>query len=329
MKKVWCVSLVALLAVVSGCGESPRTTSTPPPVNNPFSVLDAYGQWIEFPEYGEVWQPRVGYDWQPFVEGRWVWTDRGWLWHSEEPFGWVVYHYGYWVQEGAAGWLWVPGNDWSPARVRWVVRDDMIGWAPMPPPGRQLPVAVEARSWVVVTPRQFTERNVGRYRSSLPHADIAPREEHGSRQPDVDLVERATNAKVDKVQLETEHVNAGDRQLIRMRIPESSTGAIPPPVTSGTNPSHPPAAPSVPPPQRLPDVARPSKPVPPVNPGRRDVVRSRRPEPAKNHEQTRKPQLKVEKEKKVKQTKNGETPAKAAHEKKNEGRTQEVDAGRK
>src|SRR4051812_2044336 len=37
------------------------------------------GEWIDTPEYGAVWRPRhVSEDWQPYLYGRWVWTDAGW-----------------------------------------------------------------------------------------------------------------------------------------------------------------------------------------------------------------------------------------------------------
>src|SRR2546427_861379 len=46
------------------------------------------GEWIQTPEYGTVWRPRRGRDdWQPYVYGRWGWTDAGWAWASDEPFG--------------------------------------------------------------------------------------------------------------------------------------------------------------------------------------------------------------------------------------------------
>ena len=84
------------------------------------SELSWNGEWIHTPEYGTVWRPRrVSGDWQPYVYGRWVWTQAGWAWASDEPFGWAVYHYGRWGWSPAFGWMWVPGRNWAPAWVTW------------------------------------------------------------------------------------------------------------------------------------------------------------------------------------------------------------------
>jgi hypothetical protein len=65
--------------------------------------------------------------------GRWVWSDYGWYWASDEPFGWAVYHYGRWYYDDYYGWIWVPGDVWGPAWVEWRYDDDYIGWAPLSP----------------------------------------------------------------------------------------------------------------------------------------------------------------------------------------------------
>ncbi|TMB13985.1 MAG: hypothetical protein E6J66_02155 [Deltaproteobacteria bacterium] len=113
------------------------------------------GEWIDTPEYGTVWRPRrVSDDWQPYVYGRWVWTDAGWAWASDEPFGWAVYHYGRWAWSPAVGWMWVPGRIWAPAWVTWRWTDGYAAWCPMGPRS----VIVEQPSlWVVVPTRHFLE----------------------------------------------------------------------------------------------------------------------------------------------------------------------------
>ena len=67
------------------------------------------------------------------MEGRWNWTDNGWYWDSDEPFGWATYHYGRWYNDDYYGWLWVPDDQWGPSWVEWRYKDDYIGWAPLPP----------------------------------------------------------------------------------------------------------------------------------------------------------------------------------------------------
>jgi hypothetical protein len=97
--------------------------------------LAPYGYWVEDPYYGRVWRPREpGVDWRPYTFGRWVYTsDYGWIWVSEETWGWIVYHYGRWVWSSRYGWVWVAGDDWSPAWVEWCYGGGYVGWAPMPP----------------------------------------------------------------------------------------------------------------------------------------------------------------------------------------------------
>ena len=101
-----------------------------------FAELSRFGEWFETRDYGFVWQPlalQTDPDWRPYTRGRWVNSDQGWTWLSDEPFGWAVYHYGRWVLLAEQGWVWVPGDDWAPAWVSWRQNDDYLGWAPLPP----------------------------------------------------------------------------------------------------------------------------------------------------------------------------------------------------
>lgn len=99
-----------------------------------FNELNEYGEWAILPGYGRVWKPYADESWRPFMYGRWEWTNDGWLWESYEPFGWIVFHYGNWYYDDEWGWVWIPGYEWSPARVEWYVTDDEIAWRPLLPP---------------------------------------------------------------------------------------------------------------------------------------------------------------------------------------------------
>jgi hypothetical protein len=104
-----------------------------------YEKLDAYGEWRETSDYGYVFQPREAEssrEWRPYTEGHWVYSDAGWTWVSEEPFGWATYHYGRWVKLRRVGWVWVPGEEWAPAWVSWRSSKDYVGWAPLPPEAR-------------------------------------------------------------------------------------------------------------------------------------------------------------------------------------------------
>src|SRR6184192_4157880 len=103
-----------------------------------YTQLDRYGDWRETSDYGYVWQPRQAQSrtWRPYTDGHWVYTDVGWTWVSEEPFGWATYHYGRWTRLRNIGWVWVPGDEWAPAWVSWRKSSDHVGWAPLPPEAR-------------------------------------------------------------------------------------------------------------------------------------------------------------------------------------------------
>jgi hypothetical protein len=114
---------------VQGCYTSGvgYTDSGAAPAAYNIDDLNAYGEWVPLDNYGRGWRPYAVADWMPFDNGHWAYADGAWTWISYEPFGWMVYHYGYWYNDPIYGWAWIPSDEsWSPARV---------GWAPLPPPG--------------------------------------------------------------------------------------------------------------------------------------------------------------------------------------------------
>ncbi len=97
-------------------------------------ALDGYGWWNFEPSVGvDVWFPIVDHSWRPYLNGHWIYTNRGITWVSYEPWGWLPHHYGRWVHFGSRGWGWIPGYDYAPAWVTWGVVDGYVGWAPLPP----------------------------------------------------------------------------------------------------------------------------------------------------------------------------------------------------
>src|SRR4029078_6403439 len=73
-----------------------------------YKALSPHGDWLEVDDYGYCWHPTsVDRDWRPYTVGSWVYTDAGWTWDSDEPFGWLVFHYGRWVVVSGGGWCWV------------------------------------------------------------------------------------------------------------------------------------------------------------------------------------------------------------------------------
>ena len=125
---------------------SPSQRYVPPGVYGA-EDLDPYGNWVNVPQYGYVWQPTVAPGWAPYRVGRWVWLDwYGWTWVSGDPWGWAPYHYGRWFYEPAFGWCWYPGalgvrHYWSPALVAFFgfggggvgLGFGNVGWVPLAP----------------------------------------------------------------------------------------------------------------------------------------------------------------------------------------------------
>ena len=137
-----------------------------------YDRLSPYGSWIDYNPYGYVWVPRhMGYNWRPYSEGHWVWTDYGWTWISDEVWGDIPFHYGRWGMDNDIGWYWVPGWEWGPAWVTWRSNDQYMGWAPLPP-GVRFGAGINFNSqafdiplnfWIFIQGSHFLDRDVNPY----------------------------------------------------------------------------------------------------------------------------------------------------------------------
>ena len=143
--------------------DAPVTARHVPPGMTGWQDLDRHGDWVDSPDYGSVWQPRVvAPGWAPFHDGRWAWVSPwGWTWIDAAPWGFAPFHYGSWVMLGSR-WCWAPGPRhvrprFAPVHPGWVSGPQVsigiqIGGNYRPPPPRVvIPVAVPA-PWVVVLP---------------------------------------------------------------------------------------------------------------------------------------------------------------------------------
>jgi hypothetical protein len=94
--------------------------------------FDDWGGWTYSTTCGcTCWRPRVPAGWTPYALGYWRWTPSGLTWVSSEPWGWLPYHYGTWVFDALLGWMWCPGNEYSPAWVYWDYTPGWVGWCPI------------------------------------------------------------------------------------------------------------------------------------------------------------------------------------------------------
>jgi Family of unknown function (DUF6600)/FecR protein len=114
-----------------GAYASNRPVALPDDVAPYGDELDRHGSWYYETEVGYVWRPYVAAGWQPYSDGRWVWSVFGWTWVPYESWGWAPSHFGRWGFSPARGWYWMPGATWSPAWVSWAVGGDYVGWCPL------------------------------------------------------------------------------------------------------------------------------------------------------------------------------------------------------
>jgi hypothetical protein len=104
--------------------------------------LSPFGGWLDVPGYGLCWRPTAQDSdpgWRPYFNGgHWDYTDDGWYWKSDYPWGEYVFHYGRWARDPSFGWIWTPGYEWAPAWVCWrnAEAEGFCGWAPLPPGAR-------------------------------------------------------------------------------------------------------------------------------------------------------------------------------------------------
>ncbi|MDD5362007.1 MAG: hypothetical protein PHN88_07730 [Ignavibacteria bacterium] len=83
-----------------------------------------------------IWVPdkkNINDNWTPYTNGRWEWTNYGWMWASDYQWGRVTYHYGRWWYSERYGWVWSPGYRWAPAWVYWSYSNEYTGWHPIGP----------------------------------------------------------------------------------------------------------------------------------------------------------------------------------------------------
>jgi hypothetical protein len=127
----WKAMLVLVVACLISVTTEPASAQTVRYFDEP---LSPYGYWVEDPYYGRVWRPlETPADWRPYPTADGSHRRHGWVWVSEEPYGWVVYHYGRWVWTSQYGWVWIAGDVWGPSWVEWCYGGGYVGWAPMPP----------------------------------------------------------------------------------------------------------------------------------------------------------------------------------------------------
>lgn len=134
-----------------------------------YDELSPYGTWVEYPGYGYAWIPAGDPGFSPYAtEGRWAYTDDGWTWVSDYPWGWAAFHYGRWDYDTQYGWLWIPDDEWAPAWVTWRRSPGYFGWAPLRP-GTSVALALgrdyreRNERWIFVRDTDMARPDVSRH----------------------------------------------------------------------------------------------------------------------------------------------------------------------
>jgi hypothetical protein len=165
--------LVLLLATTTAASAYDRGPRVAVNISLFFDELAPYGHWYESPSYGWVWAPAgVSASWRPYLDGHWVYTEVGWTWVSDDPWGWAAYHYGRWYFDPVLGWVWVPDTEWAPAWVSFYYGDGWIGWSPLPPGTgfrAGFSFAAHPRSFCFVPERRFLDPHVDRFAAPVAH----------------------------------------------------------------------------------------------------------------------------------------------------------------
>jgi hypothetical protein len=226
------IRTIAILGVlmIAAAGSKPVCAQVEVSVNASvranFSDLDEYGEWIHVHGYGTVWRPDAEAGWRPFTYGHWVNTRDGWMWDSDEPFGWIVCHYGNWYNDPEQGWIWVPGYEWSPARVQWSVTDREIAWAPLPPPllaGHHHHGSVSVE-WMSCPAPFFTAPDIRAHVEvrAEPYQSETRVRVYSSTPPRLDFVRRVARAPVVTVVPNRVRVARGERPIVRVEVQDQS-----------------------------------------------------------------------------------------------------------
>jgi len=169
--KRFAIRALFLTMALGGCVAAQPQIGVNPTIGGFYDELAPYGRWVDC-RYGQCWVPaRVAADWQPYSNGQWIYTEYGWTWVSNDPWGGNPYHYGTWASIPGYGWSWVPGTVWAPAWVTWSYSNNYVGWAPLPPTvvfgasgyvGR--PVVVSQTQYVFVPTNRFVGGDVASVR---------------------------------------------------------------------------------------------------------------------------------------------------------------------
>jgi hypothetical protein len=219
---------------------------------DPDSVEGADSESLDDDIYtDEIWVPNpvlIWVGWNPYCNGRWVWTYWGWEWLPYDNWGWCTYHYGRWWWHHSYGWVWSPGHRWRHCWVSWHRTGGYWGWHPLPPRVHYrngiavLPVKKNVKNdgWVFVNKKDFT-KPVTKYTTVdiNKHPDILKTPNVSVKKNQQEKINVNKRTWVDKTQIPEEKVqnrqkqqnpgvnngtNNNGRKVVTPKNPGNSTG---------------------------------------------------------------------------------------------------------
>lgn len=226
-----------ILILLNNCSNSQQIIDEEPLTYQVFyDQLSPYGTWINYPDYGHVWNPSLSVEFTPYLTGgHWVATTSGWTWASDYRWGWAPFHYGRWFYDYRFGWLWVPGYEWSPAWVTWGSMDGYYCWAPLMP-GVDVTILFDSWSpatfyWTICPRMHITNPHLqhvaisgvrgGNQRNIIPIRNYEKTTTHRSyyaKGPSYDEVQRETRTTITPIRIETSKRIPNLSNANRMRV---------------------------------------------------------------------------------------------------------------
>ena len=121
-----CLALGAAAPVRAGMNaDTPYTQRGKTDFDTALQLLNPYGTWAKI---GGKWAFTPREHMVPYTDGRWIYTEFGWVWKGRAPHSWATEHYGYWKRGADKVWSWYPGPFWLPQIVEIRATSHYIGW---------------------------------------------------------------------------------------------------------------------------------------------------------------------------------------------------------
>ena len=118
-------AIASVLLASARAGVAPFTEPGKIDFDQALDLLKPYGTWAKA---GDKWAFTPSDHMVPYTNGRWIYSESGWLWRGNSPTSWATEHYGYWKRGADKVWAWFPGPTWLPQTVELRSSTAGVGW---------------------------------------------------------------------------------------------------------------------------------------------------------------------------------------------------------